>query len=467
MNIPLDNLYNWIEGLIPAPACVYVFRPHGSKNISNLLWLKNYNLRTRWQMPAVIMHDQEPLDWNLYNNPEQWQQFWNKLDRQPRWKEKFESHVDFEKENSTDDSDWIVFPPKFFDLKREYFSKFNLRSEIFRRSSLIYDKTILIHSEKNSQDLLKYESNEFIGVHYWAHAVIARDWFRFAEHDSRLTIHHDLPKNTFLIYCRDWSHCREYRLKFLELLIENNLDHVSQTSVMHTNTDNVHFSNHEFVNPKFKLNNPQLLDQIFDNNFSSTASADYNYNDFVSTQISIVLETVFDDSRIHLTEKILKPIACGHPFILAAGPGALQYIRSYGFQTFSPWIDESYDLESDSFTRMEKIIESMKQIQNLQGQDREDFFQKIQSIAQFNKKHFFSADFSYQIERELRDNLKSAMQQMTKSRGKYYFEWLKILREHNILDMANVFRRACTRSLRQLRQSCQVDPSNPEEDPLV
>jgi hypothetical protein len=466
MSIPLDNLYNWVDGLLPEPACVYVFHPHGSKNISNLSWLKDYNLREKWQMPAVIMHDQEPLDWNLYNDSEQWQQFWSTLDPQPRWKEKFESVADFEKEIGTNDSDWVVFSPKFFDLRFKYCSKFNLRSEIFRKNALIYDKTILIHSEKNSQDLLKYESNEFICVHYWAHAVIARDWFRFAEHDSRFTVHHE-PKNMFLIYCRDWSHRREYRLKFLELLIENNLDHVSQTSVMHTNTDNVHFADYEFANPKFKLNDPQLLGQIPNNNFSSTASADYSYKDFVSTQISVVLETVFDDSRIHLTEKILKPIACGHPFILAAGPGALQYLRSYGFQTFSPWIDESYDHESDSLTRMEKIIKSMKQIQNLQGQDRKEFFQKIQSIAQFNKKHFFSADFSCQIENELRDNLKSAMQQVTKSRGKYYFEWLKILREHNILDMVKVSRRTSTRRLRQLRQSCLSDPSNPGKDSLV
>jgi hypothetical protein len=48
-----------------------------------------------------------------------------------------------------------------------------------------------------------------------------------------------------------------------------------------------------------------------------------------------VAETVFD-TRIHLTEKTLRPIACGHPFILAAGPGSLKYLQTYGFRTFSP-----------------------------------------------------------------------------------------------------------------------------------
>jgi hypothetical protein len=464
MNIPLDNLYNWVEGLLPSPACVYVFRPHGSKKISDFLLLKEYNHKSRWQMPAVIMHDQEPLDWNLYNDPNEWQQLWKEKYRHPRWKENFEFVAEFKKEDKNNESDWIVSSPEFFDLKEEYFSKFNLKSETLRKNSVAYDQTILIHSEKNSADLEHYCNNEFVCVYYWAHAVIARDWFRFAEHDTKLKTHND-AQNTFLIYCRDWSHRREYRLKFLELVIENRLDCVSQTSLMHTNSDGVHFLDYEFLNSKFKLNNPKLIGQIPANTVSSAASADYDYTDFASTKISIVLETVFDDSKIHLTEKILKPIACGHPFILAAGPGALDYIKSYGFKTFAPWIDESYNQEPDSLKRMEKIIWSMKQIQNLQGPAREDFFQNIKSVAEFNKKHFFSNEFFNQVENELKDNLNSAMQQVAKSRGKHYLKWLKILKENKMLDIARGRRKLITTHIRQLRQSCLRDPSSFQEDP--
>lgn len=472
MSIPLDNLYHWVESLLPGPACVYVFQPHGSKKISDLLWLEEYDLKTITLIPGVIIHDQEPLDWNLYNCPDQWQQLWKEKYQTPRWKEKIELNFNAgfekekEKENRNNDPDWIVFPTEFFDLRGEYFSKFNLRSEVLRKNAIVYDQTILVHSEKNSIDLEHYQNNEFLCVHYWAHAVIARDWFRFAEHDIKLTAHNKL-QNTFLIYCRDWSHRREYRLKFLEMLIENNLYHASKTSVMHANGDNVHFLDYKFSNPKFKLDNPQLINQIPTNTVSSATSADYDYTDFVSTQISVVLETVFDDSRIHLTEKTLRPIACGHPFILAAGPGALDYIRSYGFKTFSPWIDESYDQESDSTKRMEKIIWSMKQIENLQGQDRKDFFKKIKSIAEFNKKHFFSNDFFNQVENELKDNLKSAMQQVIKSRGKHYLKWVTLLKKNNMLDMVRPLRTLAVGNLRQLRQSCQLDPSNPQEDPPV
>ena len=463
MSVPLDNLYNWVEGLLPGPACVYVFRTHGNKNISNLLWLKNYNPRTKWQIPAVIMHDQEPLDWNLYNDPTQWQQLWKEKYRTPRWQGKFESFAEFEKQQKNNDSDWIEFSPEFYDLREKYFSQFNLKSEAFRKNALAYDQTILVHSEKNSVDVEHYRNNEFLCVHYWAHAVIARDWFRFAEYDSRLQTDTS-PQSTFLIYCRDWSHRREYRLKFLELLVKNNLYHDSQTSMMHNNSDGVHFLDYKFSNPKFELDDPHLIDKIAVNTFSSTCSADYDCADFVSTQISVVLETVFDDSRIHLTEKTLRPIACGHPFILAAGPGALDYLRSYGFQTFAPWIDESYDQEPDSLKRMEKITQSMKQIQMLQDQEREDFFQAIKSIVEFNKKHFFSDEFFDQVKNELRDNLQLAMQQVANTQGKHYLGWLRTLKENKMLDMLGSRRRLTTLHLRQLRQSCQGDQSSHQKD---
>ena len=36
MNIPLDNLYHWVESLAQHPVILYVFRPHGSKDIFDL-----------------------------------------------------------------------------------------------------------------------------------------------------------------------------------------------------------------------------------------------------------------------------------------------------------------------------------------------------------------------------------------------------------------------------------------------
>jgi hypothetical protein len=437
MSIPLDNLYHWVDSLMPGPANLYVFRPHGSKKISDLSWLNDYDKKISYKFPSIIMHDQEPLDWDFYDCPDQYMELF---------------HL----------KKWEISAVN--NLRINYFSTFNLKF-LTLLNGVIYDQDILIHSEKNSKDLVEYQQNGFVTVHYWAHAVIARDWYRFAQHDTRLNSS-NLCKNKFLIYCRDWSHRREYRLKFLELLIQNNLDQVSQTSVMHVNGENVHFSQHQFCNSKFNLDNLESISSISSNAFSGSASADYNPDDFVKSEISVVLETVFDDSCVHLTEKTLRPIACGHPFILAAGPGALEYIRSYGFKTFAPWIDESYDLETDSLKRLEKIINAMVKIQNLQGSELEEFSQSIKDIANFNKKHFFSNEFFNTVKNELQHNLQVAYEQVKKTKGKHYLEILKTVKKHELLHLFQL-RHERTQLIRQLRQSSRLDQSNPPEDQPV
>jgi hypothetical protein len=440
MSVPLSNLYNWVESLLPDPAVLYVFHPHGSKKISNCNWLRDYDVSNVWRLPGVIMHDQEPLDWEYYNLPTLW------------------SDVDILKKRN--------WPKSPFLLPRIHlFENFNLKSLMFIETSTAYDNVILVHSEKNSQDLSMYEQNGYVCVHYWAHAVIARDWFRFAKHD--IALNQIMPLTAkFLIYCRDWSHRREYRLKFLELLVKKNLHHASQTSVMHTNSEGVHFAQHKFDNPAFELDNPELLTHISQNEFSSNVSATYDYLDFLTSEISVVLETVFDGSRIHLTEKILRPIACGHPFILVAGPGALEYLRSYGFKTFAPWIDESYDLENNSLKRLEKIVQSMIQIQNLQGQELRNFSKEIKQIAEFNKAHFFSDEFFNQVKDELKNNLMQANQQVRKSRGKQYLKVLSLAKNCHLLDEISM-RQEKTQFVRQLRRSYPHDPTNPQKDPSV
>ena len=442
MSIPLDNLYHWVESLVPAPVVLYVFHPHGSKKISDFNWLWNYLEKYHNRLPllpAVIFNDQEPLDWNLYNCPQT-----------------YLSHESYIHKG---------LPQEFWHLRNQYYSNFNLKSMVYLRSSQIYDNVVLVHSEKNSRDLTQYEQNGFVSVHYWAHAIIARDWYRFAEYDTRLA-QSTIPQNKFLIYCRDWSHRREYRLKFLEMLAINQLANDSMISVMHTNSDGIHYSQHKFSNPDLDLTRPEIISQFENNNLSSTTSADYDYLDFITTEISVVLETVFDDSRIHLTEKTLRPIACGHPFILAAGPGALEYVRSYGFKTFAPWIDESYDSETNSVKRLEKIIQAMKKIQNLQGQELEEFSQAIKAIADYNKNHFFSDEFSNMLTGELKNNLSLALDQVSKSQGKNYLGYLKQFKQsrlqHNILQ-----RREKTLGLRQLRQAGRGSQSSHQTDPLA
>ena len=111
------------------------------------------------------------------------------------------------------------------------------------------------------------------------------------------------------------------------------------------------------------------------------------------------------DHRVHLTEKILRPIACGHPFILAGGPGSLAVLRKYGFLTFNPYIDESYDDIQDDQERLTAIIAAMTKFKQIDTTAQAIALKECQAIAEYNRCRFFSTDFFNQVVDELKQNV--------------------------------------------------------------
>ena len=401
MSIPLDNLYHWVEGLAQHPVILYVFRPHGSKDIFDLGQFENRPSYCDISTPFVICHDQEPLDFKVH-------EFALDLDRLKRLLLKRgivdDKSMDSELKFYSHLADFPKFKPNWLSLAMHK-----------------HDWIVLLHSEQNSDDVEQFSLNGFCTVYHWCHAVIARDWYRFAKHDPRLN--QPCIQKTFLVYCRDWMPTREYRLKFLDLLVSAELVKDCVISTQHINNQGVHLANYQVQDSRFLVDTQKLL-CIPNNNSPSSASADYNVNDINSTAISVVLETVVDGSKIHLTEKILRPIACSHPFILVAGPGSLAYLRRYGFKTFDSIFDESYDQETDTVTRLEMVVDTMQQVQQLTASD----WKKINEIAEFNKQHFFSEDFINQVTAELQENLSGAIQFCLDNRFDTYWRWRKIRR---------------------------------------
>jgi len=425
MNIPLDNLYHWIQGLTQHPVILYVFHPHGSKDISDLIQFRN-NSHSMPINPVIICHDQEPLDFSKH-------QFDYDLDRLVKLLKKREWPDDEIQQMMILYSNPVSFP--------------NFRPNWLSSAISMNDWFILLHSEKNSPDVDQFANNGFVPVYYWSHAVIARDWYRFAEHDSRLG-QRQIEK-TFLVYCRDWTPTREYRLKFLDLLIDSDLYNDCVLSTQHVSDQGIHLKDYQAQDPRFAVDTNRLL-CIPDNNIPPTASADYDVKDIITTAVSVILETVVDGSKIHLTEKTLRPIACGHPFVLLAGPGALAYLKSYGFKTFSEFWDESYDKEPNTVKRMEKIVQTMQQIQQLDKHD----WAEINKITEYNKQQFFSQGFIQQVYGELQENLNHAVGFCLEHYGDTYWRWRKVVRR---LGLTNQFRselkcNASKESIQKLRK---------------
>lgn len=120
-----------------------------------------------------------------------------------------------------------------------------------------------------------------------------------------------------------------------------------------------------------------------------------------------VTETVYTGRRLHLTEKSFKPIALGMPFILTATAGSLAYLRSYGFQTFGDFWDESYDLETDDFERAKKVAAVLKQLDDLSDEKKQELFRACWPVIEHNWKWFYHGGLESVLWKELTHMLDS------------------------------------------------------------
>lgn len=401
MSVPLDRLYNHLDGLCNHDVVIYRFFPHGSKKLTDLTPLHNVYANDTWSVtvlkPMAICHDQEPLFFEQYDVPAIKQLY---LDTNP-------GPLPYRKDIQNRMHDLI--------------EKQRLRAVIASRHS-IYDKTLLVHSERHSANLEAYESHGFIGVYWWTHAALAADWFRYAEHDVDLIPCFDNIQKDFLIYNRAWSGTREYRLKFLESLANQNLQHHCCTSFSPI-CDNLHYKDHCPSNAVFTVRRNDLHDIFMTNSHSSVASADYTSEDYKTCAIEVALETLFDDDRWHLTEKSLRPIACGRPFILASTARSLQYLKSYGFKTFAPWIDESYDQITHPLERLQAIVKELQRLATLDRSQKVEIWHRLYEIAAYNKKLFFNRSWQQSIFDEFTNNMRSSMSLMkTFKTGRHWQE---------------------------------------------
>lgn len=423
MTVPTDNLYDFIHQATEKRYWLLRFYPWGSRclvdcgdyqfslehlkgpnGIPNpvvdqllpqLLPALSYEKQVRNFQPILFCHDQEPLNYDLY------QDYGSEMAEyvgSDRWDSSF-PHPDF-----------------------------NLRNTIVWSWQRMWT---LLHSELNSPELEKYErTGKYAGAYWWSHAMISLDWYRYAEYDRSLQ-HSDINK-LFLIYARDFSGTRTYRKDFLDQITS--------------------------------IESHCQIGSVGTYQATSASSAVYCSEDFNCTGVSVVLETLFDDPRIHLTEKTLRPIACGHPFILAAGPGSLALLQKYGFETFSPWIDESYDTIANSEQRMAAIVAEMQRLTSLSAEQQKWVLESCRAVAERNKKRFFHRDFFDHIVKELVDNVNLAWKRhQGQLSPDFYWQTLRWRRRHKPDyftpdKVAN--QRVLLPLIRQLRQSLKQNQSH-------
>jgi hypothetical protein len=254
--------------------------------------------------------------------------------------------------------------------------------------------------------------------YYFSHGLIAQYWFNNFKYFPVPT--HNKFDKVFITFNNLISNNRSYRLNLVADLVEKNI--ADQGYISLSLKDNYGSWHDElFKNKSSRLGKDAKI-KIYKNlkdidkpltidieDSHGALSASGGYEDlalFRSAMWHLVTETVFYDSKLHLTEKIFKPIVARRPFILVGAPGNLQYLKDYGFKTFSKYIDESYDLETDPDIRLAKITTEIEKLCDLPRAELEDMFDDMQDILEFNFNWFYN-DFKHLVVDEMLRNYRS------------------------------------------------------------
>ena len=108
-------------------------------------------------------------------------------------------------------------------------------------------------------------------------------------------------------------------------------------------------------------------------------------NIYNQTFYTAMIETTIHNDFAMFSEKEAKPIIAKRPFVIFGSAGHLKALRSLGYKTFDPVIDESYDQILDKHTRWTKVFESMR---DLSLKDPTRVYSNLRTVLEHNKKHF-------------------------------------------------------------------------------
>jgi hypothetical protein len=278
---------------------------------------------------------------------------------------------------------------------------------------------ILVVGEESNEINTWSKKHNYKKWYYFFHGFAALDWYRDYQYVPKIE---NQPTKVFISYNRIVTKSRSYRLYFASQLMKKNLlDHGHVSLILHDhgsgswqnelNDPNTLLSDSAKSLIKTQigtLENSLIIDQ---ENPPGHASADTGYSELMmhkSALWHVVTETVFYFDKLHLTEKIFKPITAKRPFMLMGAVGNLAYLKSYGFKTFDRWIDESYDNETDPDLRVEMIVDELEKLCKLTFEELNSMHAEMQDVLEFNFNHFYG-DFKKIIVEEMLVNFKNCI----------------------------------------------------------
>jgi hypothetical protein len=235
-------------------------------------------------------------------------------------------------------------------------------------------------------------------VHYYFyHGWACQDWYRGYDKTFLIPRARDrAPIQTFISPNRIVAGKRDHRVLFLYNIFKNRLEHNHISAPRVCQYENVDISS---IAQKY-INVYQDITDVFDcadlprlfagEDQQQMASCWLtNFKEAQDSLVYVPTETVYFGRRQHITEKTFKAIALEMPFVLVAPAHSLEYMRSYGFKTFSSVFDESYDEETNDINRITCVVKLLKDLDNLSVKERQQIHRACVPIVEHNYNHFY------------------------------------------------------------------------------
>lgn len=136
---------------------------------------------------------------------------------------------------------------------------------------------------------------------------------------------------------------------------------------------------------------PLKLNINVDENKTHINGDDFRF--YNESYFSVVTETFFfektynniiNENTIFFSEKIFKPIIMKHPFIIVSRPHSLKYLKTLGYKTYSPYIDETYDTIENNTERLLAIVAEIKRLSYFTDEEWITWLGNIKEIAEYN-----------------------------------------------------------------------------------
>ena len=263
---------------------------------------------------------------------------------------------------------------------------------------------VLISTERDSAEGDRIcEEFPFVHINYFFHIFAAHDWFRGHQFLPGIQSPKERTlEKTFISFNRLTSNRRIYRSLLVNELYKNKLLEHGYVSYSHQCPDDGAFDDNLRKGvPEYKFKTSYIKEAI--NNIKQIPELRIDFpgqeipnqsmllspmTELMKSFVFLVTETCYFQTKTHLTEKIFKPIVLRMPFILAGCAHNLEYLRSYGFKTFSDYWDESYDAIEDPVERLEAIVQVIKQLSKLSAKEQKAMLLDMEPILEHNYQLF-------------------------------------------------------------------------------